>query len=73
MSEVSPIQDGVAGGSVTTVVRAHIKPGKEDEYEQWLHGISGCTGSMRSAADLAGFKGPPCSGPMTSLTLTRNT
>ena len=40
MSEVSPIQDGVAGGSVTTVVRAHIKPGKEEEYEQWLHGIN---------------------------------
>ena len=38
-------------GSITTVVRAHIKPGKEHDYEQWLHGIN------EECAKFAGFQG----------------
>ena len=51
MSEVSPVQDGSAGGSVTTVVRAHIKPGKEPDYEEWLHGIN------EECSQFSGFQG----------------
>jgi len=51
MSEVSPVQDGSSGGSVTTVVRAHIKPGKEPQYEEWLHGIN------EECSQFAGFQG----------------
>ena len=51
MSEASLIQDGDAGGSITTVVRAHIKPGKEEDYEQWLHGIN------EECGRFAGFQG----------------
>jgi antibiotic biosynthesis monooxygenase (ABM) superfamily enzyme len=51
MSEVSPVQEGSTGGSVTTVVRAHIKPGKEPEYEEWLHGIN------EECSQFAGFQG----------------
>ena len=40
MAEILESGDGQSAESVTTVVRAHIKPDKEQEYEQWLHGIS---------------------------------
>jgi len=43
--------NGPAGESVTTVVRAHIKPDKEQEYEQWLHGIN------EEVTQFAGFLG----------------
>ena len=51
MSEDSYIHNGSSGGSVTTVVRAHIKPGKEPEYEEWLHGIN------EECSQFAGFQG----------------
>ena len=43
--------DESLNGSVTTVVRAHIKPGKEQEYEEWLHGIN------EECAEFNGFQG----------------
>ena len=43
--------DESLNGSVTTVVRAHIKPGKEREYEEWLHGIN------EECAEFGGFQG----------------
>ena len=47
-----PISDyDQAEESVTTVVRAHIKPDKEQEYEQWLHGIN------EDVTQFAGFQG----------------
>lgn len=48
---VSPNDSPNDGGSITTVVRAHIKPGKEQEYEQWLHDIN------EECAKFAGFQG----------------
>ena len=51
MSEPSPTQAGNTGGSITTVIRAHIKAGKEQEYEQWLHGIN------EEISQFAGFQG----------------
>ena len=51
MAAVSISDDGQSSQSVTTVVRAHIKPDKEQEYEQWLHGIS------EGATQFAGFLG----------------
>ena len=43
--------DGQTSESITTMIRAHIKPGKEQEYEQWLHGIN------EDATQFAGFQG----------------
>ena len=40
MAAISASEDGKTEESITTVVRAHIKPDKEEEYEQWLHGIN---------------------------------
>ncbi len=40
MAAVQASPDGQTEESITTVVTAHIKPGKEQEYEQWLHGIN---------------------------------
>ncbi|MCZ6615409.1 MAG: antibiotic biosynthesis monooxygenase [Chloroflexi bacterium] len=51
MAAVSVDEDGQTGESVTTVIRAHIKPDKEQEYEQWLHGIDA------DAKEFAGFQG----------------
>ena len=48
---VSPNDSPKDDGSITTVVRAHIKPGMEQEYEQWLHGIN------EECAKFAGFQG----------------
>lgn len=49
--DVSPDDSHHDDGSITTVVRAHIKPGKEQEYEQWLDGIN------EECAKFAGFQG----------------
>ena len=51
MAEISESGDGQTAESVTTVVRAHIKPDQEQEYEQWLHGIS------EDVTQFAGFLG----------------
>ena len=51
MPEILESEDGETAESVTTVVRAHIKPDKESEYEQWLHGIN------EDATEFAGFQG----------------
>ena len=51
MAEIPESNDGETSESVTTVIRAHIKPDKEQEYEQWLHGIS------EDATQFAGFQG----------------
>ena len=51
MASVRASEDATAAESVTTVVRAHIKPDKEQEYEQWLHGIN------EDCAQFAGFQG----------------
>ena len=51
MTTALPIESSTEDGSVTTVVRAHIKPGKEHEYEQWLHGIN------EDCTKFAGFQG----------------
>lgn len=51
MTTALPIESPQEDGSITTVVRAHIKPGKEQEYEQWLHGIN------EDCAKFAGFQG----------------
>ena len=40
MATASASEEDQTVESVTTVVKAHIKPGKEQEYEQWLHGIN---------------------------------
>ena len=40
MAATSTSSEGAAEGSITTVVRAHIRPGKEPEYKQRLHGIN---------------------------------
>ena len=51
MAEISENGDGQTAESITTVVRAHIRPDKEQEYEQWLHGIN------EDATQFAGFLG----------------
>ena len=51
MAAASVSENGPAGESVTTVVRAHIKPDKEQEYEHWLHGIN------EEVTQFAGFMG----------------
>ena len=51
MAEIPESNDGQTSESVTTVVRAHIKPDKEQEYEQWIHGIS------EEVTQFAGFLG----------------
>ena len=40
MATVPASEAGKTEESITNVFRAHIKPDKEQEYEQWLHGIS---------------------------------
>ena len=51
MEAASADENGQTAESITTVVRAHIKPDKEQEYEQWLHGIN------EDSAQFAGFQG----------------
>ena len=51
MAEIPASEDGQTAEYITTVVRAHIKPDKEQEYEQWLHGIN------EDATKFAGFQG----------------
>ena len=51
MAALSVSEDGQTAESVTTVIRAHIKPDKEQEYERWLHGIN------EDATQFAGFQG----------------
>ena len=51
MAAIPASEDGQTKESITTVVRAHIKPDKEQEYEQWLHGIN------EDCARFAGFEG----------------
>ena len=51
MATTSASEEDQTVESVTTVVRAHIKPGKEQEYEQWLHGIN------EDDTQIAGFQG----------------
>ncbi len=51
MAAVSVSEDGQTAESVTTVIRAHIKPDKQQEYEQWLHGIN------EDVNQFAGFQG----------------
>ena len=51
MAEIPASEDGQTAEYITTIVRAHIKPGKEDEYERWLHGIN------EDATRFAGFQG----------------
>ena len=51
MAASSVSEDGQTAESITTIIRAHIKPDKEQEYEQWLHGIN------EDATQFAGFQG----------------
>ncbi|MCH8297904.1 MAG: antibiotic biosynthesis monooxygenase [Chloroflexi bacterium] len=51
MAEIPENEDGQTAEYITTMIRAHIKPGKEQEYEQWLHGIN------EDATQFAGFQG----------------
>ncbi len=51
MGAIPVIDDGQAAESITNIIRAHVKPGKEQEYEQWLHGIN------EDATQFAGFQG----------------
>ena len=51
MAEIPESEDGQTAEYITTMIRAHIKPGKEQEYEQWLHGIN------EDATQFAGFQG----------------
>ena len=51
MAAMPENEAGKTDESITTVVRAHIKPGKEQEYEQWLRGIN------EDAAQFGGFQG----------------
>ena len=51
MAAILPNEGANTDGSITTVVRAHIKPGNEQEYEEWLHGIN------EQANKFGGFQG----------------
>ena len=51
MAAIPVSEDGKTEESITTVVTAHVKPGKEQEYEQWLHGIN------EDCVQFAGFQG----------------
>ena len=51
MAAISASGDSQTAESITTVIRAHIKPGKEQEYQQWLHGIN------EDVTQFAGFQG----------------
>ena len=51
LATVSASEDGKTEQSITTVIKAHVRPGKEQEYEQWLHGIN------EECAEFAGFQG----------------
>ena len=51
MAAISATEGSKTEWSVTTVVRAHLNPGKEQEYEQWLHGIN------EDCTRFAGFQG----------------
>ena len=51
MAADSASEDGQTRESITTIIRAQIKPEKQQEYEQWLHGIN------EEATQFAGFQG----------------
>ncbi len=51
MAAMPASEAGNTEESITTVVRTHVKPGKEQEYEQWLHGIN------EDATQFGGFEG----------------
>ena len=51
MAAVPISEDGQTSESVTTVIRAHIKLDKKQDYEQWLHGIN------EDVTQFAGFQG----------------
>ena len=51
MATMPASEAGNTEESITTVVRTHLKPGKEQEYEQWLHGIN------EDATQFGGFEG----------------
>ena len=43
---------GAGGGvNVTWLIRTHVKPGKEEEYEEWLSGIA------KDCSEFGGFQG----------------
>jgi len=44
-------QDTINPESITTVIRTHVKPGKEEEYEEWLIGIA------KDCSEFGGFQG----------------
>ena len=41
MSEAAQISEGSAEGPVTVVISRKVRPGKEAEFEAWLHGVCG--------------------------------
>ncbi len=51
MAAISVSEDSQAKDSITTIIRAHIKPDKVQEYERWLHGIN------EDATQFGGFQG----------------
>ncbi len=53
MATMPASEAGNTEESITTVVRTHVKSGKEQEYEQGLHGIN------EDATQFGGFEGPP--------------
>jgi len=44
-------QENINPESITTVIRTHVKPGKEEEYEEWLIGIA------KDCSEFGGFQG----------------
>ncbi len=53
MAAIPAGEDRQTDESITTIIRAHIKLDKVEEYEQWLHGIN------EDATQFGGFEGPP--------------
>ncbi len=51
MAAMPASEAGKTDESITTVIRTHVKSGKEQEYEQWLHGIN------EDATQFGGFQG----------------
>ncbi len=51
MASVPESENNRAVESVTTVIRTHVKPGKEQEYEEWVHGIN------QESSEFRGFQG----------------
>ena len=51
MSTVPTNNNDNTDESITNIIRTHIKPGKEQEYEEWIHGIN------EDARRFAGFQG----------------